>query len=100
MSVRTVNVIGELDVFPINDIVGLKFIPVNPNEAEANDNCPVTPKPPLTTNAPVVVFVEAVPEVIANPETFKISVEGLNVIVESLETADPEDDEDGVNNIG
>ena len=54
MSVRTVNVIGELDVFPINDIVGLKFIPVNPNEAEANDNCPVTPKPP-----PVIFTLDA-----------------------------------------
>ena len=36
------------------------------------------------------------PEVIANPETFNISVDGLNVIVESLETAEPADNEDGV----
>ena len=40
------------------------------------------------------------PEVIAKPETFKISVDGLNVIVESLETAEPADNEDGVNNTG
>lgn len=100
LSVRTVNVIGEEDVAPINDIVGFVVIPVNPNEAVANDNWPVTPNPPLTTNAPVVVFVEAVPEVIANPETFKISVDGLNEIVESLETAEPEEFCKGVNKTG
>lgn len=100
LSVRTVKVIGEADVAPINDIVGFVVIPVNPNDAVAKDNCPVTPKPPLTTNAPVVVLVEAVPEVIANPETFNISVDGLNEIVESLDNADPAEDEDGVNNIG
>ena len=38
LSVRTVNVIGEEDVAPINDIVGFVVIPVNPNEAVANDN--------------------------------------------------------------
>ena len=37
---------------------------------------------------------------IAKPETFNISVDGLNDIVESLETADPADNEDGVNNTG
>jgi len=83
----------------MNDIVGFVAIPVNPNEAEANDNWPVTPSPPLTTSAPVVVFVEAVPEVTAKPDTFNISVNGLNVIVESLDTAEPADDEDGVNKI-
>ena len=100
LSVRTVKVIGEADVAPINDIVGFVVIPVNPNDAVANDNCPVTPNPPLTTNAPVVVLVEAVPEVIANPETFKISVDGLKVIVVSLETAEPAAKEDGVNSTG
>ena len=48
----------------------------------------------------MVVFVEAVPDVIAKPETFNISVDGLKVIVESLETADPADNEDGVKSIG
>ena len=38
LSVRTVRVIGELDVAPMNDIVGFVVIPVNPNEAVANDN--------------------------------------------------------------
>ena len=44
----------------------------------------------------MVVFVDAVPEVIATPETDNISVEGLNDMVESLDTADPADKEDGV----
>jgi hypothetical protein len=78
---------------------GFDVMPVNPSEAVAKVNWPVTPSPPLTTNAPVVVLVEAVPEVIAKPETFNISVDGLNDIVESLETADPADNEDGVNKI-
>jgi hypothetical protein len=38
--------------------------------------------------------------VIAKPETFNISVDGLNDIVESLETAEPADNDDGVNNTG
>ena len=38
LSVRTVNVIGEEDVAPINDILGFVVTPVNPNEAETNDN--------------------------------------------------------------
>ena len=38
LSVRTVKVIGEEDVAPINDIVGFVVIPVNQNEAVANDN--------------------------------------------------------------
>jgi hypothetical protein len=40
-----------------------------------------------------------VPEVIAKPETFNISVDGLNDIVESLEIAEPEEDGDGLNKI-
>jgi hypothetical protein len=99
LSVRTVRVIGEEDVAPINDIIGLDVTPVNPNDAETNDNWPVTPSPPLTTKAPVVVFVEAVPDVIANPETFNISVDGLKDIVESLEIAEPDEDATGVNRI-
>ena len=39
------------------------------------------------------------PDVTAKPETFNISVDGLNDIVESLETAEPADNEDGVNKI-
>jgi hypothetical protein len=35
------------------------------------------PTPPVTTRAPVVVEVDAVPDVIANPETLRISVDGL-----------------------
>ena len=100
LSFCTVSVIGELDVAPMNDIIGFAVIPVNPNEAVANDNWPVTPRPPLTTNAPVVVFVEAVPEVIAKPDTCNISVDELNAIVVSLEIAEPADNEDGVNKIG
>jgi hypothetical protein len=84
----------------MNDIVGFVVIPVNPNEAVANDNWPVTPRPPLITNAPVVVLVEAIPEVIAKPDTCNISVDGLNEIVVSLEIAEPADNEDGVNKIG
>jgi hypothetical protein len=38
LSVNTDKVIGELDVAPINDIVGFVVIPVNPNEARENDN--------------------------------------------------------------
>ena len=40
------------------------------------------------------------PDVIAKPDTFNISVDGLNDIVESLETADPEEFCTGVNNTG
>ena len=40
------------------------------------------------------------PDVIAKPDTFNISVDGLNDIVESLETADPEEFCKGVNNTG
>ena len=39
------------------------------------------------------------PDVIAKPETLIISVDGLNEIVESLEIAEPEEDDDGVNKI-
>ena len=60
----------------------------------------MTPRPPLTINAPVVVFVEAVPDVTAKPDTFNISDDGLNDIVVSLETAEPADSEEGVNKIG
>jgi hypothetical protein len=38
LSVRTVRIIGELVVAPMNDILGFVVIPVNPNEAVANDN--------------------------------------------------------------
>jgi hypothetical protein len=48
--------------------------------------------------APVVVDVEGVVFVTANPETDKISVDELNVNVESLETADPDVEELGENN--
>jgi hypothetical protein len=58
------------------------------------------PTPPATVKAPEVGPMEAVPEVTANPDTFNISVDGLNDIVASLETADPEEDEIGVNKIG
>jgi hypothetical protein len=58
------------------------------------------PTPPATVKAPEVGVVEAVPDVIAKPDTFNISVDGLNDIVASLEIADPEEDEVGVNKIG
>ena len=35
------------------------------------------PTPPVTTKAPVVGLVEAVPDVTAKPDTLKISVLGL-----------------------
>ena len=66
----------------------------------ATKTSPETPIPPLTTNAPVEDDVEDVVDVTANPETCNISVDGLNDIVESLETAEPADNEDGVNRIG
>ena len=59
-----------------------------------------TPTPPVTINAPVVGDVEAVDAVTANPETDSISVNGLKKNVLSLDTAEPEDEEDGVNNTG
>ena len=40
------------------------------------------------------------PDVTAKPDTFNISVDGLNDIVKSLETAEPADKEDGVNKTG
>jgi hypothetical protein len=66
----------------------------------ATKRSPETPIPPLTTNAPVEDDVEDVVDVTANPETCNISVDGLNDIVESLETAEPADNDDGVNKIG
>ena len=39
------------------------------------------------------------PDVTAKPETFKISVDGLKDIVESLEIAEPDEDDTGVNSI-
>ena len=39
------------------------------------------------------------PDVTAKPETFKISVDGLKDIVESLEIAEPDEDATGVNRI-
>ena len=59
---------------------------------------PAIPTPPATVKAPVVVDVEDVVFVTANPETDKISVDELNVNVESLETADPDVEELGENN--
>ena len=38
---------------------------------------PPIPTPPVTTKAPVIALVEAAPDVTANPETLRISVEGL-----------------------
>jgi hypothetical protein len=63
------------------------------------NNVPPIPTPPVTTKAPVLEDVDTVLDVIDIPETLNISVDGLNDMVESLETADPEDDDDGVNNI-
>ena len=68
--------------------------------AEATYKLPPIPTPPVTINAPVPEDVEAVIEVTAKPETFKISDDGLKVIVESLETAEPEEACKGVNNTG
>jgi hypothetical protein len=64
------------------------------------DNLPEIPTPPATCKAPLDVEVEAVVEVIAKPETFIIFVDGLKDIVPSLETAEPADNEAGVNKIG
>ena len=58
------------------------------------------PTPPATVNAPVYEFVVPVAAVTANPDTDKISVEELNENVLSLETAEPEVDDTGVNNTG
>ena len=60
---------------------------------------PATPEPPETINEPVVVLIDPVVEVIAKPDTLIISVDGLNVMVESLEIADPDEDGDGENKI-
>ena len=48
------------------------------------------PTPPVTTNAPVVAEVEAVPEVTANPDTLRISVDGLYTKADSDDNATPE----------
>jgi hypothetical protein len=64
------------------------------------DNLPEIPTPPATCKAPFDVEVDAVELVIAKPDTFNISVDGLKDMVESLETADPADNEAGVNKIG
>ena len=40
-------------------------------------NCPLIPTPPVTTKAPEVGEVEAVVAVTANPDTERISVDGL-----------------------
>ena len=61
---------------------------------------PPMPTPPATVNAPVYEFVVPVAAVTANPDTDKISVEELNEKVLSLETAEPDVEELGVNSIG
>ena len=76
-------------------VVVVPFIVKSP----ATYKLPPIPTPPVTIKAPEVEFVDAVELVIAKPDTFNISVDGLNDMVESLETAEPEDDEDGVNKI-
>ena len=58
---------------------------------------PPIPTPPVTIKAPVVLEPEALVEVIAIPETLNISVDGLKENVLSLEIAEPDDDEFGVN---
>ena len=58
---------------------------------------PPIPTPPVTTKAPVVVEPEAVLEVTAKPDIDNISVDGLKENVLSLEIAEPDDDEFGVN---
>jgi hypothetical protein len=73
--------------------------PVIPTRVAPTPVAP-TPTPPVTINAPVVGDVEAVDAVTANPETDSISVNGLKKNVLSLDTAEPEDEEDGVNNTG
>jgi hypothetical protein len=64
-------------VFPIIAIVGFVDIPVVPKDAWLKDNLPLIPTPPATCNAPVAVDVEAVVDVIANPEVDSTFVEGL-----------------------
>ena len=62
---------------------------------------PPIPTPPATIKAPEEKFVAAVEEVIDNPETLKISVNGLYTKLLSEETAVPDNvPETGVNNIG
>ncbi len=50
------------------------------------------PTPPETINAPVVVVEDPVVDVTAKPDKLNISVDGLNVIVASLDIADPDDE--------
>ena len=60
---------------------------------------PPIPTPPVTTKAPVVELVDTVEPVTANPDTERISVNGLYTKVFSVETAAPEAVPDaGVNN--
>jgi hypothetical protein len=60
---------------------------------------PPIPTPPVTINAPVEDELVATDDVIAKPETVKISVDGLNTNVLSFETAAPEAvPNDGLNN--
>jgi hypothetical protein len=60
---------------------------------------PPIPTPPETIRAPEDDELVAADDVIANPETVKISVDGLNTNVLSFETAAPEAvPNDGLNN--
>ena len=67
MSERTL-IVMTVPAVPVNIIDGVIETAVVPKAIVLTDNCPVIPTPPATVKAPVVVFVEAVPEVIANPE--------------------------------
>ena len=53
---------------PVNETLGVIETPVVPKAMVLTDNWPVIPTPPLTVKAPVVVLVDAVPEVIATPD--------------------------------
>ena len=77
-------------------VVVVPFIVKSP----ATNKLPPIPTPPVTIKAPEEEFVDAVCAVIARPETYNISVDGLNVIVVSAETADPADSARGVSKTG
>jgi hypothetical protein len=64
-------------VDPIIAIVGFEDIPVVPKDAWLKNNLPDIPTPPATCNAPLLVDVETVVAVTANPEVNKILLDGL-----------------------
>jgi hypothetical protein len=78
---------------PVNVIDGIADTPVLPKATVFTDSCPVIPTPPATIKAPVDVFVDAVPEVIAIPPAVSllsptVMPEPVNNCVEPTELLD------------